>query len=157
MTWATPDDLLLGDLTYAHLDPERYLSIAEDEMSASLGVMYPLPIPGPSGLSDHNAVALKIIQSRLASGRLLLALAAGGEDRELHAYGQHLVEAARGDLHRVGRDFELTDNEGVSLGKVAAHGSSQAAASVRPLPNSDSPFDIYEQRTHAGSDAWWMP
>jgi len=156
MTWAQEHDLLLGDLETGYLDKTQYLEFAEDEINACLGVYYVLPLPT---LSTHNQLTLKVTQARLASGRLFLALASGGEDSELHAYGRHLIELAMGELSRIGRDYELMDDSGNPVVNMAASGESKAATAVRPLApgTSEDPFDVYERFVHAESYDYWTP
>lgn len=155
MTWALESDLLLGDLETGHLDKTQYLEFAEDEIVSHLGITYALPLPT---LSAHNQLTLKVLQARLASGRLLLAMAAGGEDSELHAYGRHLVEMGMSDLYRVGKDFELFDDAGNPIPTIASQGSSRAAAAIQPdVANSMGPFEIYERDVHAGGYDAWAP
>jgi len=155
MAWAQESNMLLGDLETGHLDKTQYLEFAEDEINSFLGVMYVLPLPT---LSAHNALTLKVTQARLASGRLILAMAQGGEDQELHAYGRHLVELAMNDLHRIGKDYDLFDITGNSVAKMASTGSSRAATSFQPdAVNSMSAFDIYERNTYNGGFDSWAP
>lgn len=157
MSWATEEDLLTGDINFAGEDPTKFLALAADEINAHLGSIYVLPIPP---LAEHNTLTLKIIQTSLASGRLLLAFAASGEDAELHAYGIHLVERGYADLDRLGRSTQLVDVNGVQIPTNGPSGADSRVPTINIGPDMTaplSPFDIYEQRTHGGSLDYWTP
>lgn len=97
---ANPDDLLLGDLVLGSTDAERYINAAADEMDSLIGQRYQLPI-NLAGIAQYAQKLLKLIEINLASGRLIMARAQGGEDSELHAYGHSLVKRAMADLHAI--------------------------------------------------------
>lgn len=87
-------DLLIGDLPLgSSVNPQRWIDDAADEIDATIGHRYAIPIPIEQ-LTDVSRLTLKIINARLASGRLLLAQAQGGEDDSLHAYGKWLLDEA---------------------------------------------------------------
>jgi len=89
------DDLLLGDMTVGPtINLYDYINGAADEMDASLGQRYTLPLNLTSA-PQWVIVQLKDINAKLATGRFICAQAmAGGFDKQLHAYGQAMITAA---------------------------------------------------------------
>lgn len=90
-------DLVLGDMTIGGtVNKDAYVNAAGDEIDSRLGYVYSLPLPDT--LPDHAVKLLRKINNFIASGRLIMALAVGGEDSSLHAYGLSLVQEAHNDL-----------------------------------------------------------
>lgn len=92
-------DLLTGNIpTPAALSPDKYVQDAADEIDSKIGFVYETPV----NIADDPAnpvvrpvrLLLKRINVMLASGRLLMAAAASGEDKTLHAYAKSLVDNA---------------------------------------------------------------
>lgn len=111
MAYSAVGDLLLdGVLLATGFNKQKFVDDAAEEMDSKLGWLYALPIhpegmdPGEVGptswqdLPTHQVILLKQINNRLASGRLILAIATPGEQTTLHAYGYHLVQQALADL-----------------------------------------------------------
>lgn len=97
MPYSAAEDLLIGDLElHSALDPQKFVQDAADEMDSHLGVRFLVPIDtgNTSTVEPHAILALKRINNHLATGRLILAVAVGGEDDSLHAYGAYLVREA---------------------------------------------------------------
>ncbi len=109
MAWATNDDLLLGDTQFDSGDWDRYLRDAETEILIHLAQYYELPIPDNDQLPERIFMLLRQIQSRLASGRLILAyaLSQGQADESLNAYGRYLIDDALGDLVELGSQIPI--------------------------------------------------
>lgn len=100
MAYSVVGDLLIGDVQVGtFLSPQSFVDEAADEMNARIGMLYELPLP--TTLPTHLLILLKLINNRIASGRLIMAAAVGGEDRELHAYGESLVRDAYDDLKKI--------------------------------------------------------
>lgn len=107
MPYSVIGDLLLdGVLLKPGFDKQKFVDDAADEMDSKLGWLYSLPL-SPEGveplgtwedLPAHQVLTLKQINNRLASGRLILAIALPGEQNTLHAYGYSLVQQALADL-----------------------------------------------------------
>ena len=109
MAYSEVDDLLLGDLIVAEsVDRQKFVDLAAREINSKLGWVYELPLH-PHGtdpvtetswesLPPHEADTLRDLNNRLASGRLILSLAVGGEEVQLHALGWHYVNSALEDL-----------------------------------------------------------
>lgn len=104
-TYCTVSDLLLGDTVLQNgFDKQRYVDLAADEMNSRLGYEYVIPIESSSPSEDVGAAALLILKNinlKLASGRLILAIAAGGEETALNAYGNSLCQEAYAELSLV--------------------------------------------------------
>jgi hypothetical protein len=109
MAYSTVADLLLGDIVLnPALNKQKAVDDAAEEMDSKLGWLYALPL-APVGtdpvtatsweaLPDHQVLLLKHINNKLASGRLVMALAMPGEQSSLHAYGWNLVKEATAEL-----------------------------------------------------------
>lgn len=97
-TYSTVADLLLGDLPVpVEVGRQNFVNAAADEVDSILGVRYVTPIPmgdSPEVVPRYARLLVKRAANHLASGRLILALAIGGEDSALHAYGYELVRGA---------------------------------------------------------------
>lgn len=104
MPYSREDDLLLGDIPLgARLDRNKFVQDAADEIDSIIGTVYVTPVPttansepsaGPPEVTTarHSQLLLKRLNNFLATGRLILAIDAGGEDTTLHAYGLRLIE-----------------------------------------------------------------
>lgn len=140
MTWAVEADLLLGDIPLNNIDTGSYLDAAEAEINVQVGNYYAIPLPT---LVGHQFSLMKLIHSRLASGRLIMAQAVGGESEDLHAYGQSLVEFAYERLFAVGTSIALT-----GASPVGVAGESRAPTTIHPDTLAVSPFETYTQYVH---------
>lgn len=109
MAYSGVDDLLLGDLIIAEsVDRQKFVDLAAREIDSKLGWVYELPLHAQGEdpvtatswelLPQHQVDTLKDINNKLASGRLILSLAIGGEEVQLHALGWHYVNSALEDL-----------------------------------------------------------
>lgn len=97
--YCTTDDLLTGNIpTPAYLSPAKYVQDAADEIDSKIGFIYETPIDiadDPDNPVIRPArLLLKRINVMLATGRLLLAVDASGEETSLHAYAKSLVDNA---------------------------------------------------------------
>lgn len=100
-TYSEVEDLIIGDLrTGATVDKAAYVQSAADEMNGRIGFVYELPIE-ESAVTEAAWLVLKKINNFLASGRLIMAVAVGGEDTALQAYGLSLVQEAFNELAMV--------------------------------------------------------
>lgn len=94
-------DLLVGDLVLgSDVDPQKFVDAAADEINARLGHVYVVPFTF-SALALHSQLTLKRINAHLATGRLIMAVAAGGENVALHAYGASMVKSAEDDIYMI--------------------------------------------------------
>lgn len=88
--YSTKDDLLTGDIPLAgkYGDGTPFVQMAADEIDAQIGHIYETPIVLADTPENRPArLLLKKINNLLASGRIILDMAAGAEDDRLHAYG----------------------------------------------------------------------
>lgn len=111
MAYSAPADLLLGDMPLsAALDKAKFVQDAADEIDSAIGARYITPVPMAEPTPRHVQLYLKRINNALATGRLILAVAVGGEDTQLHAYGLSLVNEARMALTAIADgSYELAD------------------------------------------------
>lgn len=112
MAYCTKDDLLTGDIPLAgkYGDGTAFVNLAADEIDSQIGHIYITPVVFDVGdPEDPIKVAkarparllLKKINTLLASGRIILDMAAGGEDDRLHAYGRSMVNEALSLLNKI--------------------------------------------------------
>lgn len=107
-------DLLIGDMMLSPtLDKSRYIQAAADDINAKLGYLYKLPLVNQAfgALPEYQKLLLKSINNKLASGRLILDVAVGGEQATLHAYGMRLINEATNDLMCIANGDVQLDSE----------------------------------------------
>lgn len=97
--YCTKDDLLTGDIPLAgkYGDGSSFVQMAADEIDAEIGHLYVTPIiieDASEPMNRPSVLTLKKINQLLASGRIILDMAAGGEDHDLHRYGKSMVDEA---------------------------------------------------------------
>lgn len=99
VAYCTKEDLLIGDIPLAgkYGDGTSFVQLAADEIDASIGAIYQTPVV--FDLMAHpesrpSQLLLKKINRLLASGRIVMDMAAGGEDANLHAYGYSMWKEA---------------------------------------------------------------
>ena len=102
--YSTTADLLIGNIPLpATLTPQKYVDDAADEIDSIIGFRYVTPID----MSELGTVPkparllLKRVSNWLATGRIILAVDAAGEDVQLHAYGLRLIEDATVTLRAI--------------------------------------------------------
>lgn len=92
------EDLRIGDFAYpAYLGTkEMRIKAGAEEIDTAVGHIYVTPIVIPDTLpSDETRpsyLALKKINWLITSGRIILDMAAAGEDNNLHAYGKRMLD-----------------------------------------------------------------
>lgn len=130
MAYCEEGDLLLGDIPIAsYVSKTGYVNDAADEIDSYIGFIYRTPVTftDPDDPATRPArLLLKRINAHLASGRLIMALDAGGQDDRLHAYGYSLVKEAVASLM------------GIADGSIVLEG----AAPVVEAPDSVEPKGI---------------
>lgn len=104
MPYSSVDDLLTGNIPLpSTVSAEKFVDDASDEIDSQIGQIYQTPID----LSDTSTVTrparllLKRIANWLASGRLMMAAAAGSQRMEVHAYANKLVNDATAALQAI--------------------------------------------------------
>lgn len=95
-TYSQASDLLTGDIPLpAYIDQNKVVQDAADEIDSHIGFIYVTPVVLADTPANRPAtLLLKRINNHLATGRLLMEVAAAGEDDQLHAYAQRLVDEA---------------------------------------------------------------
>lgn len=97
-------DLLKGDLDLPRYmgDGSQFVNMAAEDIDSHLGHIYLTPIEVEDIPKNRpTTLMLKRINRLLASGRMVLDLAAAGEDSDLHAYGRSLVKEAMDLLEKI--------------------------------------------------------
>lgn len=98
------DDLLKGDLELPRYmgDGSQLVNRGAEDIDSHIGHIYVTPIEiDPAPENRPATLMLKRINVCLSSGRMILDLAAAGEDTSLHQYGRSLVQEAMGLLDKI--------------------------------------------------------
>lgn len=102
--YAEVTDLLTGNIpTPGYLSQDKFVQDAADEIDSQLGFVYetPFDVSETSGLVRPARLLLKRLNVFIATGRLLMAASASGEDDNLHAYAKSLVDNALKTLEMI--------------------------------------------------------
>lgn len=146
--YCAPGDLLVGDMEFSSaLSKDGFIRDAADEMNSRLGFVYALPIVG---IAAHAVLLLKMINARLASGRLLMAIAAPAEDDSVHAYGQYLVKQAYDDL------YAICNGQITLVGATTIVDANPNSASITNVDD-ESAFDQFYNQAMRGTSSYWVP
>lgn len=158
MAYAEVDDLLIGQMTIGPgVNKQKFLDQASEEMDAKLGFIYKLPLEAIDGLTPpdelpvHEKLVLKGINSKLASGRIILTLDIAEEGSTLHAYGLRLVTEAMNELL-------VLANAGVMLSAVRLNPVEEPDR--RPAVknrDAESAVDQWENTVMRGEPSYWNP
>lgn len=153
MAYSTEDDLLVGDLALSPiLDTGKFVKEAAEEMDSKLGFIYTLPLPGD--LPEYQKLLLKGINNKLASGRLIMAVAIGGEDSTVHAYAARLVQEATQELLAIANGIvELAADRAVAPADVQA---GSRTPSIKNL-DSESAVEAFTNNFVNGENWYWRP
>jgi hypothetical protein len=114
--------MVTGNIPVSPVSAQKYVNDAADEIDSMIGKVYKTPVnmapgpdetpPGVGTMTRPSRLLLKRVSNWLASGRLMLSTAAGGEDGELHAYALYLVNSATSVLMGIARgEIELDGAE----------------------------------------------
>lgn len=153
VAYCKPTDLLIGDVTLSGaMSRESFVNDAADEMDARIGFVYVLPL---AGLAPHAVVLLKMINARLASGRLLMSMSSVSENHDVHRYGEWLIKEAYADLTNI-------CNQTINL--VGAVLIADPTPNVATIYNRDeeSAVEVFEDAfmrptNLTGMPVWWQP
>ena len=140
MAYCSATDLLLGNIpTPTYLDKDKYVDLAADEIDAALGFRYVTPIVVTNPVAGRaSELLLKHINIHIASGRLILAAAAGGSDDDVHAYGMSLLRQGREALARLAAgDPPLTGATVLSGGPSVTSGA--------PIVSNGDPYSLVDE------------
>jgi hypothetical protein len=150
MAYSTVDDLLLGKIPLpSYIDPQKVVDDAADEIDSKLGHLMETPFnvsaSDPNALKRPARLLLKRINTNLASGRLILAVASPEENRNLHAYGWNLVQEATAALEAIGCG-EYTLEGSVPIAPVDTSATIPMIANVDP----ESHVEAFYNRANLG-------
>lgn len=154
--YCNPGDLLKGDIPY----PTRYgngqqmIDLTAEQIDSMIGHIYvtPASITVPPAANRPSQLLLKHINILLASGRIITDMAAGGEDADLHAYGERLVQEALDYLKKI------QNGEIVLTG--ATRLPSATAPSAPTISNEDAVSLVEDFYTQFRPGVWretWIP
>lgn len=103
MPYSVIGDLLTGDMQFpAYIDPDKFVASTAEEIDAVIGQLYITPVVvATSPLSRSTMLILKKVNNFLASGRIILAMDAAGQNKQLHSYGKYMVTEAEGILKAI--------------------------------------------------------
>ena len=103
MAYCQITDLLLGDMPVGTTNKQTFVDSAADEIDSVIGYRYqtPVDVTGGSPVSRPSKLCLKNINVWLATGRLVIAQAVGGEDNKLQEYGAYYLRTAMEWLQKI--------------------------------------------------------
>jgi len=142
VAYSAVEDLLTGNIpTPGYLSPQKYVDDAADEIDSKIGFLYKTPVvvteENPVGTPNPVARPVRLLLKRLnnflASGRLLMAASAGGEDDRVHAYGWSLVQDATLALQQIAEGKILLE------GVEPADGNTDGVPVTAPLIYNEDP------------------
>lgn len=110
--YCQPDDLLLGNIPAPDsASPEKYCVDGADEIDSRIGHIYQtrIDIADTSSIKRPARLLLKRINVWLATGRLLMATDAPGEENQIHAYALKLVNDASAALDMIANGSVILD------------------------------------------------
>lgn len=135
------EDLVLGNVPVP-VSAGKYVQDAADEMDSRLGLLYVTPIVLDESVPTQRPafLLLKRINAWLASGRLIMALDAAGEDDQLHQYAERLVNEAMAAIKMIiEREIDLPGAEPVNPGE-----SSSVTGPIASWGDDTSPVEAYD-------------
>lgn len=140
MAYCSTSDLLTGNIpTPTSLSPQKFVDDAADEIDSIIGTVYetPVDISSPSTTVTRPArLALKRINVHLATGRLLLAADASGEQQKLHEYAIYLVTTALTALQAI------ADGTYLLTGAIPVGGEEEINSTVPLINNLDEVSNV---------------
>lgn len=105
-------DLMLGNIPMpSYIDKQQQVDSAAEEIDAKIGFKYntPIDISQTSPVDRPAILLLKKINAFIATGRILMAVDAAGEDEQVHAYANRLLKEAYAALDAIAAgSIELT-------------------------------------------------
>lgn len=138
MTYSEVSDLLTGQIPLpGTIDASKFVLDATDEVDSFVGFIYETPID----VSDTSPVIrpvrllLKRLANQIASGRLIMAAAAGSEQNRTHAYGRQLVAEAMKVLK------DIQDGEIILVGAPLVTGT-EAPSTAPMIANEDAESNV---------------
>lgn len=142
MAYCEVTDIKLGNIPLPpYLDTQKEVNDAADEIDSKIGYWYSTPIDlGAGSLVVRPArLFLKRINSSLATGRILLAIASPEENRNLHAYGWSLIQEAQAALQSIAAGEIHLEGAPLAPGASAA---SEGASTAPKIYNVDAESNV---------------
>lgn len=161
------DDLLLtSGVTVGNGDKPKFINIACDEINAKLGFVYATPLDlevATTTMPPNQVKLIKTITAKLATGRLLMSTALGGQSESINSYALYLVKEAEMDLMSIANgsidlNAPRVSETGAPLGVVQDPSVSDPRARVPGgwAADSVSPVTVFEKNFMGGTmDEWW--
>lgn len=161
------DLLITNGMTVASGDMEKFIKVAQDEIDSKIGFTYltPLDIGSTNTLMPANQKTLiKSIAVRLATGRLIMGTALGGQAETVNAYGLFLIKEAESDLMAIANGqidlvAQRVDASGSPIGVIPDPSRADPYARTPTAWNSDStsPVTLFEKNFMTGTDPEILP
>lgn len=110
--YSTIEELLLGTVPPPPAsERQKFVNDAGNEIDSILGFIYATPIDvSEDGTTVRPArLLLQRISNHLATGRLIMAVAASSEDEGTHAYANRLIRDALTALNQIARGDVVLD------------------------------------------------
>jgi hypothetical protein len=104
MAYSATTDLLNGNIPLpSYVNTQKYVDDAADEIDSKIGFIYqtPIDVTTNSLVPRPARLLLKRINNFLATGRILMAVDAGGEEVQVHAYAASLIRDANAALDMI--------------------------------------------------------
>ncbi|MEU4066664.1 hypothetical protein AB0F25_30500 [Streptomyces wedmorensis] len=139
MPYSDESDLLLGQVPLpSYISAAAYISNAAEEIDAVIGMTYVTPVSLQETPENRASILiLKKANNFLASGRIIMAVDAGGQESELHKYGQYLVRQAEAIIKAIKEgEFQL-------VGAVRLNPELGGTAPIIHNADSESIVDAY--------------
>jgi len=111
------------------------INYSADQIDGYIGHLYetPVVVPVPPAENRPAQLCLKTINICLASGQIILDMAAGGEDSELQAYGKSLVD----------RGWHMLEE--IASGNIVLKGATKVAGiTTGPILNNEDQESLVE-------------
>lgn len=139
MAYSEEGDLLIGQIPLpAYVIAQTYISNAAEEIDAIIGMTYVTPVSlQDAPESRASKLVLKKANNFLASGRIIMAVDAGGQDSELHKYGQYLVREAEKIVRAI------AEGEFILVGATRLDGEMSSSAPTIDNADAASIVDAY--------------
>lgn len=153
VTYCEVTDLLVGKIPLpAYLDPGKFVQDATDEIDTKIGRLYKTPVDiAAVGLAREAKLVLKRINAHLATGRLLLSVAAPEEQRQLHAYAWSLVKEALAALECI------ANGEYPLEGAEPAEGAETVQKNMALISNLDPESQVEAFYDRIANPNYWFP
>jgi hypothetical protein len=167
VAYSEVSDMLTGNIPVGGTMPQKYVNDAADEIDSVIGGIYVTPInmdptpsdtpPGTGTVQRSSRLLLKRISNFLASGRYMLATAAGGEDDQLHAYAKYLVDTALAALMRIATGEVVLEGATKSDPEGEEGLPGPLISNVDPESNVEAFYDRIYASPFAGFSVYWRP